>query len=212
MNNSSISTWYRNVLGILHIHLCCYFKASLPVAPSSVQQLNKFGTPAALPCKTEDQINNACSWQPNCHFHHASPDWSWVHRSGWMCSLFSAGCWTLQGELQAQLITRFVRLHPLFTYRSISKTPFSPALTCRVVIPSLGDISLFVSHGIQKVVITHTVLCVSLSCSWKLTGQKSTCSSGTSWVQSFHIRVSHKLLKPGILFFATADYGLPYTH
>lgn len=191
MNNSSISTLYRNVLGILHIHLYHYFKASLPVAPSSVQQLNKFRIPATSPCKTEDQINDACSWQPNWHIHHASPDWSWVHRSCWMCSLSSAGCWTLQGELQAQLITRFKRLHPLFTCRNISKTPFFPALTCRVVTPSLGDISLSVSHWIQKVVSRHPAWSVSLSCSWKLTGQKSTCNSGTCWVQPFQMWVSH---------------------
>lgn len=103
MNNSSISTLYRDVLGILHIHLYHYFKASLPVASSTVQQLNKFRTPTTLPCKIEDQINNTCSWQPTWLFPHAGPDCSWVHRSCWMCSLSSAGCWTLQGELQAQL-------------------------------------------------------------------------------------------------------------
>lgn len=38
-----------------------------------------------------------------------------------------------------------MRLNPLFTHRNISKTPFSPTLTCRVIIPSLGEISLSLS-------------------------------------------------------------------
>lgn len=51
-----------------------------------------------------------------------------------------------------------MRLHPLPTHRNISKRPFSPTLTCRVVIPSVGDISLSVTRWIQKVDVTHTAL------------------------------------------------------
>lgn len=125
MNNSSISALYRNVLAILHIHLYHYFKTSVPVAPSSVQYLNKSRTTATCPCKPEDLINNVYLWRPNWQSHHASPVWSQVHKSSWMRFLFNGGCWSLQGELQPEPVTRFLRLHPLFTCRNLSKTPFS---------------------------------------------------------------------------------------
>jgi len=147
MNNSSISTLYRNVLAILNIHLYYYFKASVPVASGSVQQLNKSRTTAACPGKPADLINNVCLWQPNWHSHHASTVWSRVHKSCWMCSLLNSGCWSLQGELQPQLVTRFLRLQPLLTCRNLSKTFPPPQLwPAGLLFRFPRDISLFVPH------------------------------------------------------------------
>lgn len=101
MNNSSISALYRNVLAVLHIHLYNFFKASVPVAPGCVRQLNKSMTTATCPCKPEDQINNICSWQPNSHSHCSHSVWSVVHKSCRMNCLSNGCCWSLHKQASA---------------------------------------------------------------------------------------------------------------
>lgn len=100
MNNSSISALYRNVLAVLHIHLYNFVKASVPVAPGCVRQLNKSKTTATCPCKPEDQINNICSWQPSSHHHYSHSVSSVVHKS---CQTYclSNGCWSLHKQASA---------------------------------------------------------------------------------------------------------------
>lgn len=73
----------------------------------------------------------------------------------WCC------CLTLQGELQTELITRFVRLHSLLTRRNISKAPFSPLWAAGLFFPSWETChSLYLIES--KMLLLYTPPCLSL--------------------------------------------------
>lgn len=73
----------------------------------------------------------------------------------WCC------CLTLQGELQTELITRFVRLHSLLTRRNISKAPFSPLWPAGLFFPSWETChSLYLIES--KMLLLYTPPCLSL--------------------------------------------------
>lgn len=171
MNNSSISALYRNVLVILHIHLYCYFKASVTVAPGSVQQLNISRTTATCPSKPEDLINNVCLWQPNPHSHHAGEVWSWVHKSSWMCSLFNSDCWRFQDSPALQTSQRISRGYiPCSHAETFLRLPSPSQLWPQLLFPSLGVISPY--YAKLKWLLFYSPPCVSLSI---FTDQMSTC-------------------------------------